>query len=165
MEIENVTTISRNNTELSRFIEFSLGKENYAVSLLMVREVISVPAATPIPKSPSHFLGIVNLRGQIISVVDLRKKLKIETKQDKEEVVIIVDIGGINVGVVVDSINKVFSFSQDEISEMPAVESQIDTHFILGVYKKESALTILMDIAKILDLGDVETINGFTKAA
>lgn len=165
MEVENVTKIDRKNADVSRFIEFSLGKENYAVSLLMVREVISVPVTTPIPKSPSHFLGIVNLRGQIISVVDLRKKLKIEAKKDNEEVVIIVDIGGINVGVVVDSINKVFAFFPDEISEMPAVESQLDTRFILGVYKKENLLTVLMDIAKVLDLGDIETVNGQKKAA
>lgn len=157
--------MKRANAELSRFIEFSLGKENYAVSLLMVREVISVPDTTPIPKSPSHFLGIMNLRGQVISVVDLRKKLKIEAKQDKEEAVIIVDIGGMNIGVVVDSINKVLAFSSEEVSEMPAIESQINTHFIFGVYRKENSLTVLLDIAKVLDLKDVEAIVRLKKAA
>jgi purine-binding chemotaxis protein CheW len=152
MEKDNVTKMKRTNAELSRFIEFSLGKEDYAIPLLMVREVISVPDTTPIPKSPPHFLGIMNLRGQVISVVDLRKKLKVEAKQDKEEAVIIVDIGGMNIGVVVDSINKVLAFSSDEVSEMPEVENQINTNYIFGVYRKENSLTVLLDIAKVLDL-------------
>lgn len=165
MEKDNVTKIKRTNAELSRFIEFSLGKEDYAIPLLMVREVISVPDTTPIPKSPGHFLGIMNLRGQVISVVDLRKKLKVETKQDNEEAVIIVDIGGMNIGVVVDSINKVLAFSSEEVSDMPEVENQMNTHYIFGVYKKENSLTILLDIAKVLDLKDLEAINGTRKAA
>lgn len=165
MEKDNVTKLKRTNAELSRFIEFSLGREDYAIPLLIVREVISVPDTTPIPKSPSHFLGIMNLRGQVISVVDLRKKLKVDAKQDKEEAVIIVDIGGMNIGVVVDSINKVLAFSSDEVSEMPEVENQLNTQYIFGVYKKENSLTILLDIAKVLDLKDLDAINGTKKAA
>ncbi len=165
MEKDNVTKMKRTNAELSRFIEFSLGKEDYAIPLLMVREVISVPETTPIPKSPIHFLGIMNLRGQVISVVDLRKKLKVDAKQDKEEAVIIVDIGGMNIGVVVDSINRVLAFSSDEVSEMPEVEHQVNTHYIFGVYKKENSLTVLLDIAKVLDLKDIEAINSHKKAA
>lgn len=165
MEKDNVTKMKRTNAELSRFIEFSLGNEDYAIPLLMVREVISVPDTTPIPKSPAHFLGIMNLRGQVISVVDLRKKLKVEAKQDKEEAVIIVDIGGMNIGVVVDSINRVLAFSSDEVSEMPEVENQLNTHYIFGVYKKENSLTVLLDIAKVLDLKDLDMINSAKKAA
>lgn len=166
MEKDNVTKMKKvNGSELSRFIEFSLGNEDYAIPLLMVREVISVPDTTPIPKSPSHFLGIMNLRGQVISVVDLRKKMKVEARQDKEEAVIIVDIGGMNIGVVVDSINKVLAFSSEEVSEMPEIESQINTHFIFGVYKKESSLTVLLDIAKVLDIKDMEAIHDARRAA
>jgi purine-binding chemotaxis protein CheW len=165
MEKDNLTKFKKASSDLSRFIEFSLGKEDYAIPLLMVREVISVPDTTPIPKSPSHFLGIMNLRGQVISVVDLRKKLKIEVKQNTEEAVIIVDIGGLNIGVVVDSINKVLAFSSEDVSEMPEVESQINTQYIYGVFKKEHSLTVLLDIAKVLDLKDIEAIHGAKKAA
>ena len=165
MEKNSLSKMKKSNAELNRFIEFSLGHEDYAIPLLMVREVISVPDTTPIPKSPSHFLGIMNLRGQVISVVDLRKKLKIEAKQDKEEAVIIVDIGGMNIGVVVDSINKVLAFSSDDVSEMPEVENQINTQYIFGVFKKEKSLTVLLDIAKVLDLKDFEAINTSKKAA
>lgn len=166
MEKDNVMKMKKNtSTELSRFIEFSLGNEDYAIPLLMVREVISVPDTTPIPKSPAHFLGIMNLRGQVISVVDLRKKMKIEPLKDKEEAVIIVDIGGMNIGVVVDSINKVLAFSSDDVSEMPEIETQVNTQYIFGVYKKESSLTVLLDIAKVLDLKDIEAIQSVKKTA
>lgn len=166
MDNDNISKLKRTgNAELSRFIEFSLGNEDYAIPLLMVREVISIPDTTPIPKSPPHFLGIMNLRGQVISVVDLRKKLKVEARRDKEEAVIIVDIGGMNIGVVVDSINKVLAFSSEDVSEMPEVEHQVNTHFIFGVYKKENSLTVLLDIAKVLDLKDIEAINGTKRAA
>jgi purine-binding chemotaxis protein CheW len=165
MEKENVTKIKMSSGELNRFIEFSLGSEDYAVPLLMVREVISVPDTTPIPKAPPHFLGIMNLRGQVISVVDLRKKLKVDPRKDKEEAVIIVDIGSMNIGVVVDSINKVLAFSKDDVCEMPEVESQVNTQYIQGVYKKESSLTVLLDLAKVLDLKDFEALNSQKKAA
>lgn len=159
MEYENVMPIKKSKAELERFIEFSLGSEEYGIPLLMVREVISVPEVTPIPKSPAHFLGIMNLRGQVISIVDLRMKLKIEAKKLREEAVIIVDIGGTNIGVVVDSINKVLAFSSEEINEMPAIEQQINAHYIFGIYKKENSLTVLIDIAKILDVKDKEAIT------
>jgi purine-binding chemotaxis protein CheW len=166
MEKENQSKMKKtSNAVLSRFIEFSLGSEDYAIPLLMVREVISIPDTTPIPKSPPHFVGIMNLRGQVISIVDLRKKLKVETRQDKEEAVIIVDIGGMNIGVVVDSINKVLAFSSEDVSEVPEVEHQVNTNYIFGVYKKENSLTVLLDIAKVLDLKDMEAISGMKKAA
>jgi purine-binding chemotaxis protein CheW len=165
MEKENVTKIKKATGEMNRFIEFSLGAEDYAIPLLMVREVISVPDTTPIPKAPPHFVGIMNLRGQVISVVDLRKKLKVDPRKDKEEAVIIVDIGTMNIGVVVDSINKVLAFSHEDVCDMPEIESQVNTQFIHGVYKKENSLTVLLDLAKVLDLKDFETLNGQKKAA
>lgn len=163
--MEQDTFRKSTNTELNRFIEFSLGSENYAIPLLLVREVVSIPEITPIPKSPSHFLGIMNLRGEIISVVDLRKKLKIEVKKDKEEVVVIVAIGEKNIGLIVDSINKVLAFSSDEVSEMPEVEGQVNTHFVSGVYRKENSLTILLDISKALEIKETEVLTNSKKAA
>jgi purine-binding chemotaxis protein CheW len=165
MEKDNVIKMKKNSGELNRFIEFSLGAENYAIPLLMVKEVISVPETTPIPKSPPHFVGIMNLRGQVISVVDLRKKLKIEILRDNEEAVIIVDIGGVDIGIVVDSINKVLAFVSDEVCEMPEVENQLNTQYILGVYKKENSLVVLLDIAKVLDLVDLNAIHSAKQVA
>lgn len=144
---------------MESFIEFSLGKEEYAIPLLMVREVIPYPETTHIPNTPAHFLGIINLRGQVISIVDLRTKLKIKSSESNEIAVIIVDLGGANIGIVVDSINKVLAFPSNEISEMPEVERQINAEYISGIYKKDSSLTILLDLAKVLDVKDKESIT------
>ena len=148
------------NIDVERFLEFSLGTEDYAIPLLSVREVISVPETTPIPKAPSHFLGIMNLRGQVISVVDLRTKLKIKKKEgENEESVFIVDIQGMNLGVVVDSINKVLAFNVNEINQVPEIESQVNAEYIDGVYRKENSLTVLLNVAKVLDLGDLAMLK------
>lgn len=165
MEKDNVAKFKKGmNSELNRFIEFSLGNEDYAIPLLMVREVISVPETTPIPKAPVHFMGIMNLRGQVISVIDLRKKMKVDVSKELEEAVIIVDIGGMNIGVVVDSINKVLAFSTEDVCEVPEIEQQVNSNYILGVYKKENSLTVLLDIARVLDLKDLEAIKGHIAA-
>ena len=165
MSIENLNN-ENVNSELQRFLEFSLGEEDYALPLLSVREVISVPETTPIPKAPSHFSGIMNLRGQVISVVDLRTKLKIKPKENNhEESVIIVDLNGMNLGIVVDSINKVLAFTTDEVNDVPEIESQVNAEYINGVYRKEDALTVLLDVAKVLDLKDLKAVGGLKSAA
>ena len=149
-----------------RFIEFSLGDEDYAIPLLMVREVISIPETTPIPKSPKHFIGLMNLRGQVISIVDLRTKLTISPNvNESESAVIIVDFNDVNIGIVVDSINKVLSFNTNEIQEMPEVQSQVKSDYILGVYKKEEGLTVLLDIARCLDVKDYNVLQNLKQAA
>lgn len=156
---QNLSIVDEDNSELQRFLEFSLGEEEYAIPLLSVREVISVPETTPIPKAPSHFLGIMNLRGQVISVVDMRTKLKIKPKENNaEESVIIVDIDGMNLGIVVDSINKVLAFTLKEINEVPEIETQVNAEYIYGVYRKEKSLTVLLNVAKVLDIKDVSAM-------
>jgi purine-binding chemotaxis protein CheW len=149
-----------------RFIEFSLGKEDYAIPLLMVREVISIPETTPIPKAPKHFIGLMNLRGQVISIVDLRTKLTITPNTNvSDSAVIIVDFNNVNIGIVVDSINKVLAFSTTEIQEMPEVTTQVKSDYILGVHKKEDGLTVLLDIAQCLDVKDYSVLDNIKQAA
>ena len=102
-----------------RYLQFDLGNESYAIALLNVKEVIPVPETTPLPNAPTYYIGIMNLRGQIISIVDLRKRLKINKKEDAEEAVIIVDFAGVSIGLVVDSINYVLNVATSEITEVP----------------------------------------------
>ena len=156
----NLSLAEEESSEIQRFLEFSLGAEDYAIPLLSVREVISVPETTPIPKAPPHFLGIMNLRGQVISVVDMRTKLKIKARESNtEESVIIVDLDGMNLGIVVDSINKVLAFSLKEVNEVPEIETQVNAEYIYGVYRKEDSLTVLLNVAKVLDIKDVNAMK------
>ncbi|WP_127714650.1 chemotaxis protein CheW [Halobacteriovorax sp. HLS] len=159
-ENHNLSLAEEESSEIQRFLEFSLGAEDYAIPLLSVREVISVPETTPIPKAPPHFLGIMNLRGQVISVVDMRTKLKIKARENNnEESVIIVDLDGMNLGIVVDSINKVLAFSLKEVNEVPEIETQVNAEYIYGVYRKEDSLTVLLNVAKVLDIKDVNAMK------
>lgn len=159
-------TEGNDSTGFDRFIEFSLGEEDYAIPLLMVREVISIPETTPIPKAPKHFIGLMNLRGQVISIVDLRNKLTIKPKEvTSDSAVIIVDFKGMNIGIVVDSINRVLAFSRSEIQEMPELQSQVKSDYILGIYKKEAGLTVLLDIAKCLDVKDYNVLKSLGQQA
>jgi purine-binding chemotaxis protein CheW len=143
----------------SRYLSFSLGKEEYAIPLLAVREVIAVPEVTPIPFTPAHFLGIMNLRGQVISIIDLRLKLGIKPIREGETSVIICDLGQMCLGVVVDSINSVLSPKETELSGKPDIESNKNTEYITGVYRKQDHLIIFLDIVKVLDAADHKSIG------
>ena len=147
---------SQNRT---RYIVFSLGDESYAIPLLSVREVIAKPEFTPIPYTPPYFLGIMNLRGQIISVMDLRAKLGIKPKETSETAVVICDLGTATLGIVVDSINAVISPGPGEISERPEIHSNRNTDFIDGVYRKEQNLVLILNVERTLSVEDRAAMN------
>lgn len=146
--------MSNNETNGERYLCFSLGEETFAIPLLSVREVIAVPEITRVPQTPPHFMGIMNLRGQVISVIDLRNKLSIKPKANAETAIIICDLGDNSVGVVVDSINSVLHPSPEEVTEKPEIQSQRNTDYIKGVYRMQNELVLLLDIAQALSLGD-----------
>jgi purine-binding chemotaxis protein CheW len=138
----------------ARYLSFSLGNEEYAIPLLSVREVIAMPEVTPIPYTPSYFLGIMNLRGQVISIMDLRSKLGIKAGAAAETSVIICDLNSLSIGVVVDSINCVLSPTEGEVSPKPELQSSKSSDFITGVYRKDKKLVLFLDVAKTLSVED-----------
>ena len=138
----------------TRFLGFSLGTEEYAIPLLEVREVIAMPDITPVPNTPPYFLGLMNLRGQVISIVDLRQKLGIKASSSVETGVIICDLSPLCLGVVVDSINSVLAPEASEISERPELQGQKNSSYITGVFRKDKKLILLLDIAKTLSVAD-----------
>jgi purine-binding chemotaxis protein CheW len=146
-----------------RYLCFSLGSEEFAIPLLCVKEVIAVPDVTPVPFTPPHFLGIMNLRGQVISVLDLRQKFGIKGTNSNETAVIICEISPLCIGVVVDSINSVIAPSKDDISDKPDIQSDRSTEYILGVYRKEKRLVLFLDISKTLSVEDKKAAQASTK--
>lgn len=144
------------NGELQKYLQFDLGLEHYALPLLSVKEVIPKPDTTPLPNCPSYYVGIMNLRGQIISIVDLRKKLNLQSKTENlEEAVIIVEYEGVGIGVIVDSINRVLHIGHKEIIEVPEVKSQINSQYIHGVYKGEDKITVILDLESVLNINQI----------
>ena len=144
----------------SRFLCFTLGSEKFAMPLLQVKEVIANTDIKSIPNSAPHFKGIINLRGQLISVIDLRVKLKVgKPEVTSETTIIILDIDGLSLGVVVDSVNTVSSFENSMISEPPVQEAANRAEYILGVAKHEKDLTLLIDLRKVLNTDDLKTMK------
>jgi len=145
--------MTEQSTTGNRYLSFSLGSEEFAIPLLDVKEVIAMPEFTPIPCSPPHFLGIMNLRGQVISVLDLRTKLSIKPLNSPETAVIICDLDPLTIGVVVDSINSVITPESDEVSDKPEIQSKA-SDFITGVFRKDKNLVLFLDIARALSVQD-----------
>jgi len=149
-----------NSNDFDRYLAFSLGQEDYAIPLLSVKEVIAVPEITPIPFAPVHFLGIINLRGQIVSVIDLRKKFNMESAaQTEETALMILDLDHVLLGVIVDSVNEVVSLGPAEISDPPEMLDVKSGAFLTGVSHKNSKLILLLAIAKTLGVEDLATIQ------
>lgn len=145
---------------IDRYLSFSLGEEEYGIPLLNVKEVLAVPKITPIPFTPPHFLGVMNLRGQIVSTIDLRKKFGMkEVTMNHETVLIIVNLDPVFLGVVVDSVNKVLNATKAEISEPPDLLDVCPGTFLTGVVRKDMKLILLLDIAKTLDIEDLVAIQ------
>ncbi len=137
-----------------RYLCFDLGNREFAIPLLSAKEVIGIPEVTAVPQSPSHFLGIMNLRGNVISVLDLRLKLSIKPVTSEENTIIILDLGDYNLGVVVDRVNSVQTVEKDKISEPPVVESTSKSDYITGVFRKDEKLILMLDISRALSVED-----------
>jgi purine-binding chemotaxis protein CheW len=134
----------------NRYLEFFLGGESYAVELLKVKEVITPPEMTPIPKAPAYVCGLMNLRGLVLTVIDLRKKLSIVPLKDtSQNAVIIFDLEDRMIGVVVDSIQKVLNLPDEAIKPVPDNEGA--SLFFKGILQNENKLSMWIDPQALLD--------------
>lgn len=142
-----------------KYLTFSLAGEEYGIGILKVKEIIGLMPITPVPKTPEHIKGVLNLRGKVIPVVDLRLKFGMERAESTERTCIIVTeiaTGGnkIFMGLVVDSVSEVLNIKLAEIEDTPNFGSALDTAYILGMAKIGQSVKILLDIDKVM--GDEE---------
>lgn len=147
------------------YLRFSLHTEHYAMPLLLVKEVIAMPEVTTIPNAPKYFLGIMNLRGQIISILDLRSKLNIVNQFNSETTVIICNLNSYTLGVVVDTVDSVLNIFSNEIKEKPQIHGGPSAEYITGVINKDEQLILLIDMLSALDMQDREVLNTMNKNA
>jgi len=152
-------------TDNNRYLCFSVANEEFGIPLLNVKEVIGYPEITPVPQTPSHFLGIMNLRGNVISVLDMRLKIGQKATKSDETTVMILDLGGFNLGVVVDCVNSVIAIQQEHLSPRPVIESSKNTEYITNVYRRDDRLILFIDIAKALSVDDYSAIKKQVKVA
>ena len=146
-----------------KYLTFALAHEEYGLEILKVREIIGYMDITAVPQTPSHVKGVINLRGQVIPVVDLRAKFGMETIEVTEETcIIVVEIcqgdRNFQTGIVVDHVQEVLDILGTDIEDAPQFGSNVDTDFILGMGKIGETVKILLDIDKVLAGDD---LSGF----
>ena len=153
-----------------KYLTFALAHEEYGLEILKVREIIGYMDITAVPQTPHHVKGVINLRGQVIPVVDLRAKFGMETTEVTEQTCIIVvetsqGDRNFSTGIVVDHVQEVLDISGENIEEAPQFGSSVETDFILGMGKIGNSVKILLDIDKVLAGEDFVVLDANPKQA
>jgi purine-binding chemotaxis protein CheW len=138
-----------------KYLTFTLGHEEYGLPVLKVREIIKLMDITQVPQVPEHVLGVINLRGKVIPVIDLRRKFGLAVRDNTEQTCIIVaDVelaaAKVMMGVVVDSVSEVLNVAAAEIDDTPAFGGQNNTDYLLGLAKVKGTVKILLDLDRVL---------------
>lgn len=138
-----------------KFLTFTLGNEEYGVPVLKVREIIKVMDITQVPQVPDYVLGVINLRGKVIPVIDLRRKFGFAATEHTERTCIIVvdvDLSSMCVmmGVVVDTVSEVLNVTEAEIEQTPEFGGRVTTAYLLGLAKVKDSVKILLDLDRVL---------------
>ena len=149
----------------NEYLTFILDKEEYGVSILAVQEIRVWSAVTDMPNTPDYVKGVVNLRGVIVPIVDLRQRLNKEPTEYNENTVVIIlkqviNNNNIIVGVVVDAVSDVYKFAESDVKSSPDFGSEIDSRFIHGMATVEDKIIIMLDAKKLLDVKELYQISG-----
>lgn len=145
---------------IRQFVEFRLGDEKYGVDILQVKTIERMLPITRVPKAPPFVEGVINLRGEIVPVIDLKKRFDLPESEITENTrIIIVTVEDLTVGMIVDSATEVIQLSQDAIEAPPAITTGIDSDYLEGVGKMEDKLLILLNLSKVLKPQEIEEIS------
>jgi len=141
-----------------KFLTFFLAGEEYGIEILKVHEIIGMRPITPVPRTPEYIRGVINLRGKVITVVDLRMKFGMESKEPTDlSCIIVVQTAGVEIGIMVDQVSEVVDIAPGDIDNTPSFGPEVDTDYILGIGKLNDKVRLLLDIDKVLsNSGTVE---------
>ena len=147
-----------------KYLTFSLAEEEYGIGILKVKEIIGMMPITSVPRTPEFVKGVINLRGKVIPVMDLRLKFSMEAIPYSERTCIIVveidsDVATVLIGIVVDAVSEVLNIKESEIEETPQFGTSLNTDYILGMAKMEGGVKILLDIDKVLSVQEVQMLD------
>ena len=152
---EAKASMTQTQVRPGRFLTFTLASESYGLEILKVQEIIGILNVTRVPRTPAYIRGVINLRGKVIPVIDLRPKLGFEAKADSERTCIIVlqirnGDRDVTMGVIVDAVSEVLNVSAEQIEPTPEFGAAISHEFILGLAKLGKHVVILLDADRIL---------------
>jgi len=157
-ENDQITSIHQ-----GKYLTFSLEQEEYGIAIVKVKEITQMLNVTPVPHTPSYVKGVVNLRGKVIPVMDLRVRFNMpEIEYTDRTCIIVVEIYAdeelIQVGNVVDSVTEVLNVTQENIDETPTFGTKVDTEFILGLANIEGSVKILLDVDKVANINALQGV-------
>ncbi len=161
MSVENIAG--------GQFLTFMLDEEVYAVEITQVREVLDLTKITKIPRMPDFMRGVINLRGGVVPIVDLRKKFGMDAVEESVNTCIIIIELNIDdettlFGAIADSVKEVIMLEMDSIGAAPHIGTRVNTDFIRGMSKKDDDFIILLDIARVFSVADLETVQDIHQA-
>lgn len=156
----DIKQTSNESNELLQLVSFKIGNEEFGVDILNVQEINKMTTITKVPNAPEFVEGVINLRGRVIPVIDLRSRLHLAKKEhDKDTRIIVVEIDQSTVGFIVDAVSEVLRIPVNITEAPPSIVAGIDSEFIKSVGKLEDRLLILIDLNKILSTSDKEILN------
>lgn len=143
--------VAQVDSRAGKFLTFALGKEEFGLEILKVREIIGVIDITQVPSMPDYVLGVINLRGKVIPIVDLRRRFDMPSvEQTSETCIIVVSVRETLMGVFVDQVSEVLDIHADEIEDAPELGSESANHYLLGMAKSKGRVKILLDIESVM---------------
>ncbi len=150
--------------DIMQLVTFKLGNEEYAVDILKVQEINRMKEITRVPNTPAYVEGVINLRGKVIPVVNLRSKFSLtERENDIQSRIMIMDIQGITMGLVVDAVSEVLRIPSNIVEPTPQMASNISTEYIKGIAKLEDRLIILLDMDMLVGKVDDTAMENVIK--
>jgi purine-binding chemotaxis protein CheW len=156
----NATAETIADADTQQFLTFKLAGEEYGVGILSVQEIRGWSAVTAIPHSPNWLLGVINLRGVVVPIIDLRIKFNFAKAEYNEfTVVIILNVGARVVGIVVDGVSDVITLANDQIKPAPSLGNNADTSHIIGFGTLDERMRILMDVERLMASTDLSAVS------
>ncbi len=153
--------LKKQDAELMQLVTFSIGEEEFGVDILKVQEIIRTMEITKVPRAPQFVEGVINLRGKVIPIIDLRRRFGLEARgHDKNTRIIVIEINNMIVGFVVDSVSEVLRIPFSTVEPPPPVVSGTESEYISGVGKLEDRLLILLDLDRLLSHEEKENLTG-----
>ena len=161
--MSNPSTGQKVDSRVGKYLTFELADEAYGIEIIKVREIIGMMKITNVPQMPGYVCGVINLRGKVIPVIDLRLKFEMEYAEPTAETcIIVVDVNGNQMGLRVDKVSEVLDIPGCDIEDAPQVDSSVDNTFILGMGKAKDRVNILLDIAYVVngpEAGECASLN------
>jgi len=147
-----------------KYLTFHLAEEEFGIGILKVKEIIGMMSFTPIPRTPEFVKGVINLRGKVIPVIDLRLKFGMDSiAYDERTCIVVAQVraaeGATSIGIVVDSVNEVANVKAEEVEDTPSFGVSLDTAYILGMAKTGENVRILLDIDRVLGEADLDLLS------